>query len=243
LLLIALWRGRAGISIRGRGEWRPDSRVARQVLTIGVPAALEQILLASSLVFLTVVVGRLGADTLAANRIVLSMLSLAFLPGIGFAIAATTLVGQSVGAQRIEIGAAATRIATQWAVLWMGTMGLFLLFFAPQVMGLFTSDPAVVEAGTVGMRVLAISQPVWAITFVQAGGLRGMGNTRAPMILFGGGLWVCAAAAAIALAVFGGGLATIWMAYAVIAPMIAWLMWRRFRATAEKFSDRQIATP
>lgn len=241
LLLIALWRGRAGISIRGRGEWRPNFGVAKQVLTIGVPAAFEQILLASSLFFLTIVVGQLGTDVLAANRIVLSMLSLAFLPGIGFAIAATTLVGQSVGAQRIEMGAAATRIATQWAMIWMGTMGLLLLFFAPQVVGLFSGDPAVINAGAVGMRVLAISQPVWAIAFVQAGGLRGMGNTRAPMILFGGGLWVCAVAAAVAVAVLGGGLATIWMAYVVIAPAIAWLMWHRFRATAKTFDGRQIA--
>jgi putative MATE family efflux protein len=241
LMLIALWRGRAGIRIRGRGEWRPDVGVARQVLTIGVPAALEQILLASSLFFLTVVVGQLGTDTLAANRIVVSMLSLAFLPGIGFAIAATTLVGQSVGAQRIEVGAAAARIATRWAMIWMGTMGLVSVFFAPQVMGLFTGDPAVIDAGALGMRVLAISQPVWAITFVQAGGLRGLGNTRAPMIVFGGGLWVCAVAAAVAVSVFGGGLATIWAAYAVIAPAIAWLMWRRFRATVEKFSDHQLS--
>jgi putative MATE family efflux protein len=242
LLLIALWRGRAGISIRGRGEWRPNFGVAKQVLTIGVPAALEQILLASSFFFLTIVVGRLGTDMLAANRIALSTLSLAFLPGFGFSIAAMALVGQSMGAQRIEIGAAATRIATEWAVLWMGAMGLLLLLFAPQVMRLFTDDQAVIDAGAIGMRVIAITQPVWAITFVQAGGLRGMGNTRSPMIIFGGGLWVCAVAAAIAVAVFGGGLATIWMAYAVIAPAIAWLMWRRFRATVKAFSYRQIPT-
>jgi putative MATE family efflux protein len=238
LMLIALWRGRAGISIRGSGAWRPNVGVARQVLTIGVPAALEQILLASSLFFMTIVVGQLGTDILAANRIVLSMLSLAFLPGVGFAIAATTLVGQSVGAQRIEVGAAATRIATHWAMIWMGAMGLVLVLFAPQVMGLFTGDPAVIDAGAIGMRVLAISQPVWAIVFVQAGGLRGMGNTRAPMIVFGGGLWVCAIAAATAVAALGGGLVTIWAAYTVIAPVIAWLMWRRFRATVAKVTTR-----
>ena len=93
-----------------------------------------------------------------------------------------------------------------------------------------------------GMRVIAIAQPVWAITIVYAGGLRGMGNTRTPMIIFGGGLWVCAIAAAIAVAMFGGGLATIWMAYAVIAPVIAWRMWRCFRVTVKAFSYRQIPT-
>ena len=61
-------------------------------------------------------------DLLAAHRVAFSALSLSFLPGIGFGIAATALVGQSVGARRIGEGAAAVRIATTWAVGWMSAM-------------------------------------------------------------------------------------------------------------------------
>ena len=117
------------------------------MLNIGVPAALEQILVTGAFFAITIIVGRLGTDMLAANRIAINALSLAFLPGFGFAIAATALVGQSVGARNIDEGAAATRIASLWAVIWMSSFGLLLFLFAPQVIRLFTSDESVVVAG------------------------------------------------------------------------------------------------
>src|SRR5215207_47877 len=112
LLLLALWRGKGGVTISG-GSWRPDFGVARQVLRIGIPAALEQVLATAAFLALALVVARLGTDVLAAQRITFNALSLSFLPGIGFGIAATALVGQSVGARRIAEGAAAARLATK----------------------------------------------------------------------------------------------------------------------------------
>ena len=104
-MLGALWRGKGGVTISG-GSWRPDFGVARQVLRIGIPAAFEQVLATSAFLALALVVARLGTDVLAAQRITFNALSLSFLPGIGFGIAATALVGQSVGARRIAEGAA-----------------------------------------------------------------------------------------------------------------------------------------
>src|SRR5215216_2915128 len=69
LLLAALWRGKGGVTISGGGTWRPDFGVARQVLRIGIPAALEQVLATSAFLALAVVVARLGTDVLAAQRI------------------------------------------------------------------------------------------------------------------------------------------------------------------------------
>jgi putative MATE family efflux protein len=97
LLVRALWRGRNGVRIAviHRREWWPDWTVARQVLRLGVPASIEQLLMATAFLVLTILVARLGTDTLAAQRISMSALSFSFLPGIGFGIAATALVGQS----------------------------------------------------------------------------------------------------------------------------------------------------
>jgi putative MATE family efflux protein len=235
ILLVVLWRGKNGISIRGSGEWKPDFGVARQVLGIGVPAALEQILVAGAFFALTIIVGRLGTDMLAANRIAVNALSLAFLPGFGFAIAATALVGQSVGARRIDDGAAATRIAMQGALIWMTGFAAVLFIFAPQIMLLFTSDAGVVDAGAVALRVMAFSMPPLAILFVNAGGLRGAGNTRAPLVIFGGGLWIIVLIAALLVNTLGGGLAMVWVAFVVLTPVMAWLMSRRFRNTVKEF--------
>jgi MATE family multidrug resistance protein len=133
LLLTALWRGRNGVSISGRGGWRPDFGVARQVLSVGIPAALEQVLVSSGFLVLALVVARLGTEVLAAQRITFNALSLSFLPCIGFGIAATALVGQSVGARRIDEGQAAARVATNWAVLWMSAITALLIVFAPLI--------------------------------------------------------------------------------------------------------------
>lgn len=235
ILLIVLWRGKNGISIRGKGEWRPRTGPARQVLNIGVPAALEQILVAGAFFVLTIVVGRLGTDMLAANRIAINALSLAFLPGFGFAIAATALVGQSVGARRIDDGAAATRIAMEWALIWMTSFSVILFFFAPQIMRLFTDDVSVIDAGSLALRVQAFSMPALAILFVNAGGLRGAGNTRAPLIIFGGGLWIVVLLAALLVNLLSGSLALVWSVFVVLTPVLAWMMWRRFRATVREF--------
>jgi multidrug resistance protein, MATE family len=231
LLLLALWRGRNGVTISGGGSWRPDLGVARQVLSIGIPAALEQVLATSAFLALAVVVARLGTDVLAAQRITFNALSLSFLPGIGFGIAATALVGQSVGARRIAEGAAAARVATRWAVIWMSAIAVLLISFAPQVFALFTSEAAVIEAGVPGLRVLALTQPFWAVLFVQAGALRGTGNTRFPLLVTSVSIWASVGLAFALIETIGGGLVSIWAAFLVLAPLMAFLMWRRFRRT------------
>ncbi len=231
MLVGVLWRGRNGVSIRGAGTWLPDLQVARKVLKIGVPAALEQVLVSSAFLALTLVVAGLGTAGLAAHRIAFNALSLSFLPGIGFGIAATALVGQSIGARRLAEGGAAARVATTWAVIWMSAIGLLLLIFAPQVLHLFSSDPAVVAAGTGGLRAVALLQPFWAVLFVQSGALRGTGNTGFPLRVSGTGIWLSVGLAFALESLFGGGLATIWVAFLLVAPFTAFLMWRRFQRT------------
>src|SRR5262245_7887390 len=235
LMLSALWRGRGGVSIGGRGGWRPNFGVARQVLTIGIPAALEQVLATLGFLVLALVVARLGTDVLAAQRITFNALSLSFLPGIGFGIAATALVGQSVGARRIAEGQAAARVATTWAVVWMSAIAALLIAFAPQIFHLFTSDAAVIEAGVPGLRVLALTQPFWAVLFVQAGALRGTGNTRFPLMVTGSSIWASVGLAFALIETIGGGLVSVWAAFALLAPVMAFLMWRRFRRTVAEF--------
>ncbi len=231
LLVAALWRGRNGVTIRGRGGWLPDFKVAMQVLRIGIPAALEQVLVSSAFLAMSVVVAHLGTEVLAAHRVAFNALSLSFLPGIGFGIAATALVGQSVGARKIAEGGAAARVATTWAVAWMSAIAALLFVFAPQVLHLFTSDMAVVNAGANGLRVVALLQPFWGVLFVQAGALRGSGNTTFPLLITGIGIWISVALGYVLIHTIGGGLASVWAAFLAVAPFMAFLMWRRFQRT------------
>jgi multidrug resistance protein, MATE family len=228
LLLRALWVGRNGVSIAG-GSWRPDWSVARRVLRLGVPASVEQVLMATAFLVLTILVARLGTETLAAQRIAMSALSFSFLPGIGFGLAATALVGQSIGAQRPLAGQGVARIATTWALIWMSTIGGLLLVFAEQIMALFTQDQTVIGIGAAGLRVVALTQPFWAVGMVQSGALRGTGDTRFPLIIGGAGMWTAVLLVWLTLTFIGGGLPAVWAAFLVTSPITATLTWRRFR--------------
>ncbi|MGC4042892.1 MAG: MATE family efflux transporter [Armatimonas sp.] len=242
LLVVALWKGRSGVSIAGNWEkWRPDWSAAKQVLKLGIPASIEQLLMATAFLVLTILVARQGTEVLAAQRISMSALSFSFLPGIGFSMAATALVGQSIGARRPEEGAAMVRIATLWAVIWMSAMGTLAFIFATPIMGLFTSDPDVVRIGASGLRVVALTQPFWAVGMVQSGAIRGTGDTRFPLLIGTAGMWTAVFLAWIALSFLGGGLPALWAAFLITSPVNAMLFWRRFghRITELKRTNKE----
>lgn len=229
LMLHALWKGRNGITIAGRWGWRPDWSVAREVLKLGVPASVEQLLMATAFLVLTILVARLGTDTFAAMRISMSALSLSFLPGIGFSMAATALVGQSIGAQRLRLGADVARVATTWAAIWMSTMGALIFLCATPIMHLFTQQSDVVRIGAAGLRIVALTQPFWAVGMVQSGALRGTSDTRTPLLISTAGMWTTVLLVWLGLKFAGGGLVTVWGAFLITSPVTAAASWLRFR--------------
>jgi len=231
ILFYFLWRGRNGVTVRGRTDWWPRLGTARQLLQIGIPAAIEQVLISVALLTLTIVVARLGTETLAAQRIVFNALSISFLPGIGFGLAATALVGQSVGAGHPEEGQILGRIATIWAVMWMSVLGLFFIIFRTNIIGWFTDDPTVVVIGTGGLFTLALTQPFWAISIVQSSALRGTGDTQYPLRVNTIGIWSAVLLGALFAIYLNGSLAMIWSAFLVTGPISSWLLWRRFHRT------------
>lgn len=229
LLLRVMWRGKQGVSIAGPGSWLPDVQVAASVLRIGVPAALEQLLTSAAFTIMTMIVASLGTTALAAHRIAFNALSLSFLPGFGFGIAATALVGQSVGAQEPEEGAAATSIASWWAVLWMAMMGAISFVFATPIMRLFSQDAEVVRLGVAAIRAVALAQPFWAMIFVQSGALRGLGNTTFPLRANTTGIWLTMGLAWLAVTYFNGGISHVWSAFLISSPLMAAFLWWRLR--------------
>lgn len=237
LLLRALWTGRNGIGIAGAGGWRPDWSVARGVLRLGIPAAVEQILMSTAFLILTILVARLGTATLAAQRIAMSALSFCYLPAIGFGIAATTLVGQSIGARRPRDGAELARLATIWSTGLM-TLNMVLLFiFATPVMRLFTSEADVIRIGAAALLVVALMLPMESIGIVMAGALRGTGDTRFPLVAGSAGMWGAVLLAWPALTFLGGGLPMAWAPWLITLPISSFVIWRHFRRRIKELSQ------
>ncbi len=231
LFFWVLWRGRNGVSIRGRHGWALNWLQARQMLAIGIPAALEQLLVTVGFLLQTILVAQLGTVALAAHRIAMNAMSISFLPGFGFAMAATTLVGQSIGARRPAEGGIAATIATRWALVWMSALAALFIFAAEAIMGFFSTDPEVVQLGAAGLRSVALAQPFWAISFVQAGALRGTGNTHFPLWVNTAGIWVAVLLGFVFVHFFARSLSVVWIAFVLTSPVTAYLHWRRFRRT------------
>ena len=231
ILMVVMVRGVNGVSIRGWQGWRPRIPLARRILKIGIPAGAEQLLISTGFLTMTIFVARIGTLALAAHRIAFNALSLSFLPGIGFGLAATALVGQSIGAQAQSEGSSVARIATRWATVWMSALGLIFFVFAEQIMRLYTDNPVVIALGAAGLRPLALTQPFWAIIIVQSGALRGAGDTRYPLRVNTITIWTAVLLGGSSALTIGGGLTTVWATFLLTAPIAAYLMWRRFQRT------------
>jgi putative MATE family efflux protein len=229
LLVGVLWRGRNGVRAGGRGGWWPRMRVLRNILRIGMPAALEEVLIIGAIATLTPVVATLGTVPLAAHRVAINVLSLSFLPGIGFGLAATALVGQAIGAQRPAEARRIATIAMRWALIWMGGLGVLFMIFAEGLVRLFNSDPQLVAEGAAAVRVVALTQPAWAITFALGGVLRGLGDTLSPLVISGSAIWICVGLALVIVLWWLPALWGIWLAFLIVGPFEALVFWRKWQ--------------
>ncbi|MGH2369577.1 MAG: MATE family efflux transporter, partial [Chloroflexota bacterium] len=170
-------------------DWRPDGAMVRRLVAVGGPAAGESGSIQVGMLLFSVMVIHLGTAAFAAQQVVFNAASLSMMPGLAFSVAATTLVGQRLGAGDPQGAARSGWQSTVAAAGWMSLAGLGFLLFPEPILRLYTSDPAVIAAGVAGIRVVGIGQPLQAAAFVLAGALRGAGDTRTTLLVGGASVW------------------------------------------------------
>ncbi len=190
IMMAVLVKGRSSVRVTWRGDNRINWPILKRVLNIGLPAAGEQAMMRGAQVFFTSIITSLGTNIYAAHQIALRAESISFMPGFGFAVAATTLIGQNLGARQPKVAREAGWLTMKLAIAFMGTMGILLFFFAEPFVGFFTNEPQVIEEGARVLRIMAFAQPLMAIARVAAGALRGAGDTRFVMYGTGFSIWV-----------------------------------------------------
>ena len=168
-------RGLLRLSLKGRGVSRDT---IRRVLHVGAPAAVEQVLLQVAFFVWLGMVFQFGTEIVAAHQIGLRIQSFAFMPGFGFAIAATALVGQNLGARAPEAAERSGWEATKLSVLIMVGLAATIALAAPVLALVFSRDPVVVDWTVVWIRIHALSIPAVGVYFTIDGALRGAGDTR-----------------------------------------------------------------
>ncbi len=177
-------RGRIDLPLgEGRRGFRPRLLAARRITGIGFPITFTGILFSAVYLFLGRVAAGFGTSTLAALGIVNRVEALSFLTIHAIGTATATLVGQNLGAGRVD---RASRLASRATLLGslVGAvfMGVFLVFPAPLVR-LFTADPGAVGEGVEFLRAVAVCQVFQSWELVLSGGFAGAGHTLPPMLV------------------------------------------------------------
>ena len=227
LLLAALWwretlvlpRRIPGPSLTAATSWR--------LLRIGLPTAAEQVAFQLGLLVFLAIIADYGTPAVSAYLIGVRILSLCFVPGLGFATAASTLVGHRLGALRPELARRLGWRACAQAAVVMGCVGLAIGLAAPDLAQIFgAAGPETVALSIVFIHILGAAQPLMAVEFSLGGALRGAGDTRFPLYAILIGLFVFRLGAALFVARRGaGGVAAVWLClladYAVKALLLS----------------------
>ena len=124
-----------------------ERTVLLRVLNVGVPSAIEQVGIHASNIIYSMAAAALGSLAIAAHQILHNAYMMTYLPGLGFSIAAITLVGQFLGADKKEKALESGKETSRIALLIMSVVGAVFFFFPGSVIGIFTSDMEVIQMG------------------------------------------------------------------------------------------------
>jgi len=166
-----------------------DRAIFRKSLMIGLPTGLQQTFVSMGMLAITRIVNGFGTDAIAAYSAAGRLDSLAGLPAMNFGAALSTFVGQNLGAnkpERVKQGLKATFMMSGALALFTS---LFVIIFRQQLMGLFTTDAAVIALGAEYLVIVSSFYIFFSTMFVIGGVMRGAGDTIVPMFITLFALW------------------------------------------------------
>ncbi|MDQ0999745.1 putative MATE family efflux protein [Neobacillus niacini] len=200
------------------------------IIKLSTPAAIERLIMRLGQVLYFGLIVKIGADIFAAHSIAGNIEMFAYMPGYGLAIAATTLVGQSIGAKRSKEAYEYGMITSWIAVGFMSFVGVLLYFLSPWFATWFTTDENAVDMVVTALRIDAFAQPALAIGLVLAGALQGAGDTKSPMYSTAIGIWVIRIIGVYILGIhLGMGIAGVWFSIAIDLYIRAIFLLYRFK--------------
>ncbi len=186
----------------------------RKAFRLSLPVGFEQVVMCGAQIMSTKIVSPLGMAAIAANSFSVTAESLCYMPGHGIGMAATTLIGQSVGAKREDVTKKLGWLTVGLGVLVMTGTGILLYLFAPWMIGILSPDAEIRRMGTEVLRIEAFAEPMYAASIVASGVFRGAGDTLIPSCMNFFSMWVIR----LPLAAFLSkryGLAGVWIAMCV----------------------------
>jgi len=237
----ALLGGRTPLRIPWRAFFQWKGQVVRRILQLAIPTAIEGSIAQSGFILFTRMVASLGTATLAAHQIALRVESLSYMPAWGLAAAATTIVGQALGAGKMELVEASIRRTILFSIAFNTLLGLSFILFSRSIVSIFGSTPDVLDLAALAVAISAAELLGIGIEMVLVGGMRGAGDTRTPMYVTIVGVLLFRLPVVYLLAItLGWGLAGVWWGTAIDwtgRTILLWFLFRRGRWKTLRLED------
>ncbi|MBR0526390.1 MAG: MATE family efflux transporter [Prevotella sp.] len=221
MLYFLLWRSKM-LHLVNRDEeddandrsFRPTADIVHTAFKIGAPMGFQHMLMGGAQVVSTIIVAPLGTIAIAANSLAITVESLCYMPGYGIAEAATTLVGQSIGAGQRLLTKSFAYMSVALGIGVMTLMGILMWVFAPEMMTLMSPVGEIIAQGTDILRIEAWAEPMFAAAIVCNGVFIGAADTLKPAIMSLTSMW-CVRLTLAAYLARDYGLRGVWTAMAI----------------------------
>ena len=180
---------------------------------ISIPIAIQNILMSGAQIVSTMIVAPLGNIAIAAHSFAITAESLCYMPGYGIGDAATTLVGQTHGAGRVDLCKNFAYMTVGLGMAVMAAMGTIMYLLAPEMIGVLSPVDSIRELGTTCLRIEAFAEPFFAASIVTYSVCVGAGDTKKPAMINLGTMWLVRLTLAYGLSK-SYGLEGVWIAMA-----------------------------
>jgi MATE family multidrug resistance protein len=226
VLVYAAWKHEARRGHALFAHWPgPEWDRIRAVLKLGIPAASQVVLEVAAFGAATVMASHLGPIALATHEIVLSCAAYTYMVPLGISAAAAVAVGHALGAGNAARARRAGTLAIALGAAFMATMAVLFLVIPRAILHIWTYDSHVVVLGAHILAIVAGFQIFDGIQTVSTGALRGLGETRFPMVMNFAGYWMLGLpCGALLCFLFGWGLSGLWTGLTISLILIALLL-------------------
>lgn len=180
---------RAKLIFQIRGIFRANAELLREILKLGIPSSAQMLLEVGVFSLSTALAAKFVSIDLAAHQVVLNTASLLFMVPLGIGSAAGSLVGQAVGAKDFALARRTGNSALFLGLGFAAISSTLLIFFAEPALGIYTTEPAVIESAKKILFIAALFQISDGAQAIATGALRGLGNTLVAAIANGIGHW------------------------------------------------------
>lgn len=209
---------------------RPNFKIINQVIRLASGTTGQFLIGSASWIVLMKIVAEFGSSVVAGYVISIRLLIFTILPAWGIANAASTLVGQNLGAKQPERAEKSVWLAAKYNMYFMLSVSIIYGIFSPQIIGIFSTESVVLESGVLSMRIMCLSYLFFAYGMVISQAFNGAGDTFTPTIINFISFWLIEIPLAWLLAkTLGWGPAGVYWSIAVSETILALLSIYQFR--------------